>query len=312
MSKQKKSSNQFVHGLSFVFVYLFYLPFQFLSYQNCIRLGRLITRSLYPFAKKHRRIATENIRYAFPDWDEERVNDLVKKHFNHLGILLAHTLWAPRMDKKWMKTYLLYDQESLAIEEEVKAEGVGVVLISGHLGTWEILVQFMGIRMKGAGLYKKIRNPFVDRLLFKMRSNNGMHLVPVDDSTKAIRLLKQGYWIGFGSDQNAGKNGIFVQFLNRPASTFTGPALMAFLSGSRLLYYSVLAGPNGRVLVRVKDLGYVEKDKFENKEALLKYYTELWTRTLESEIKLFPEQYFWVHRRWRTQPGDFQIKEVSK
>lgn len=287
----------------FCLVYLFYLPFRFLPYLACLSYGRWITRSLFPIAKKHRKIAADNLKYAFPEKSNEEIEILIKKHFEHLGVLLGHTLWAPRMTQKWLDKYLEYDAQSLEIENKTKEEKVGVVLISGHLGTWEILVQFMGIRMKGAGLYKKVRNPFVDRLLFNMRSKNGMVLVAVEDSAKAIRLLKQGYWIGFGSDQNAGKAGIFVPFLNRPASTFTGPVLMAMMTGSKMLYYSVLAGENGKVIVRVKDLGFVDKKKFENRDDALLYYTEQWTKALQEEIKLFPEQYFWVHRRWRTQPS---------
>jgi len=290
------------HLLSFCLVYIFYFPFKILPYRTCLSYGVLLTKLIFPLAKKHRKIAAENIKFAFPEKSEEEIQILVKKHFRHLGHLLAHTLWAPRMTKKWLNKYLVVDEESLRIEEETKKQGVGVVLISGHLGTWEVLVQFLGIRMKGGGIYKKIRNPFVDWLLRKMRSKNGIVLVPVEESTQVIKMLKQGYWVGFGSDQNAGSAGIFVPFLNRQASTFVGPALMAYLTGAKMLYYSVLSGEDGKVIVRVKDLGFVDKKKFPTKEEVLRHYTELWTHTLEGEVKLFPEQYFWVHRRWRTQP----------
>ncbi|GBF51542.1 lauroyl/myristoyl acyltransferase [Leptospira ryugenii] len=289
---------------SFCIVYLFYLPFKILPYRVCLAYGILLTRIIFPIAKRHRKIAADNLHYAFPEKNEVEILNLVKKHFDHLGILLAHTLWAPRMTRKWLDTYLQIDEESLKIEEETKKSGVGVVLISGHLGTWEILVQFLGIRMKGGGIYKRVRNPFVDKLLHDMRANNGIVLVPVEDSSQVVKMLKQGYWVGFGSDQNAGKAGIFVPFMNRQASTFVGPVTMAYLTGAKMLYYSVLAGEKGKVIVRVKDLGFVDKKKFGTKEEILRYYTELWTRTLESEVRLFPEQYFWVHRRWRTQPPD--------
>lgn len=287
---------------SFIIVYLFYFPFKILPYRWCLSYGMFLTNLIYQFDKKHRKVAAENIRFAFPNYSEIQILDLVKAHYRHLGILLAHTLWAPRMTRAWLDEYLVVDENSLKIEEETKKQGVGVILISGHFGTWEILVQFLGIRMKGGGIYKKVRNPFVDSLLKRMRTKNGVVLVPVQESTQVIKLLKQGYWIGFGADQNAGKAGIFVPFMNRQASTFVGPALMAYLTGAKMLYYSVLAGENGKVIVRVKDLGFVDKKLYPNKEDVIRHYTELWTKTLEEEVKLFPEQYFWVHRRWRTQP----------
>lgn len=290
------------YPFSFLLVYLFHFPFIILPYRWCLSYGTFLTSLIFPIAKKHRKIAADNIRYAFPNYSEEEIQNLVRKSFRHMGILLAHTLWAPRMTQKWLDRYLVINEDSLRIEEETKKQGVGVVLISGHFGTWEILVQFLGIRMKGGGIYKKIRNPFVDWLLYKMRAKNGIKLVPVEESATVIKMLKQGYWVGFGSDQNAGKAGIFVPFMNRPASTFVGPALMAYLTGSKMLYYSVLAGDEGKVIVRIKDLGFVDKKLYPTKEEVLRHYTEVWTKTLEGEVALFPEQYFWVHRRWRTQP----------
>ena len=174
-----------------------------------------------------------------------------------------------------------------------------------HLGTWELLVQFMGLRMKGAGIYKKIRNPYVDKWVKSLREKNGILLVTTEESSRVMKLLKDGYWIGFGSDQNAGKAGIFVNFFNRPASTYQGPALMAYLTGAKLLLYSVVCGEDGKVIVRVQNMGVIDKKKFPNRDAAVRHYTELWTRLLEEDIKLFPDQYFWVHRRWRTKPGDF-------
>jgi KDO2-lipid IV(A) lauroyltransferase len=294
-----------IYFIIFLISYFLYFPFKVLPYRVCLLYGKCISIFLYPFARKHRKIAYENISYAFPDWTDSQKKELVWKHFLHLGNLLAGTLYAPRITQKWMEKYLIYDPESLKIEQETNASGVGVVLISGHLGTWEILVQFMGIRMKGAGIYKRIRNPFIDKWIKSLREKNGILLVPVEDSATVIKLLKNGYWVGFGSDQNAGKVGIFVDFLNRKASTYQGPVLMAYLTGAKMLLYSVVCGKQGKVHVRVKDLGFVNKNLFPKKEDLIRYYTEIWTKALESEIKLFPEQYFWVHRRWRTQPGDF-------
>ncbi|MBP9888148.1 MAG: lauroyl acyltransferase [Leptospiraceae bacterium] len=295
----------FGYFISFLFAYFLYLPFKFLPYRVCLAYGVWITKILFPIAKKHRKIAYENISFAFPDWSEEEKLELVRKHFIHLGRLLAGTLYASRMNQEWMDKYLTYDPNSLKIEQETNQEKIGVVLVSGHLGTWELLVQFMGLRMKGAGIYKKIRNPYVDKWVKSLREKNGILLVTTEESSRVMKLLKDGYWIGFGSDQNAGKAGIFVNFFNRPASTYQGPALMAYLTGAKLLLYSVVCGEDGKVIVRVQNMGVIDKKKFPNRDAAVRHYTELWTRLLEEDIKLFPDQYFWVHRRWRTKPGDF-------
>lgn len=161
------------------------------------------------------------------------------------------------------------------------------------------------MRFKGGGIYKAIRNPFVDKWIKRIRENNGIELVEMKESAKVVKMLKSGYWVGFGTDQNAGKVGIFVDFLNRPASTFQGAALMAYLTGAKMLLYSVVCGEQGKIQVRVRDIGVIDKKAFSNREEAVRAYTEKWTKILEEEVKLYPEQYFWVHRRWRTKPGDF-------
>ncbi|MEM7180057.1 MAG: lauroyl acyltransferase [Spirochaetota bacterium] len=295
--------------LSFGFAYSLYIPFRILPYRVCLAYGVFLANLLYPLAKKHRRIALENLSHAFPEMDEKEKQNLLKKHFKHLGVLLAGTLYAPRINQAWMDRYLVYEPEMLALEQKTIEEKIGVVLVSGHLGTWELLVQFMGLRFKGGGIYKEIRNPYVDRWVQRLRSNNGIVLVEMKESSKVIKMLKEGYWVGFGSDQNAGKAGVFVDFCNRPASTFQGPAMMAYVTGAKMLLYSALSGEKGKVIVRVREIGCIDKKQYPDKKAAIKEFTKKWTKALEEEVKLYPEQYFWVHRRWRTKPGDFPGQE---
>ena len=80
---------------------------------------------------------------------------------------------------------------------------------------------------------------------------------------------------------------------------------MAYLTGSKMLVYSTLSGENGKVIIRVNDLGIINKKDYPDRDTAIRAYTEKWTKTLESEVRQFPDQYFWVHRRWRTKPGDF-------
>ena len=113
---------QIGYFISFLIAYFLYLPFKILPYRICLSYGVGITKVLFPFAKKHRKIAYENISFAFPNLTHEEKLILVKKHFQHLGRLLAGTLFASRMNKEWMDKYLSYDPESLKIEQETNKE----------------------------------------------------------------------------------------------------------------------------------------------------------------------------------------------
>lgn len=302
---------KFINLTSFIIAYIIYFPFRFLPYKWCLLIGKSVARLLYPIAKKHRKIAYENISYAFPELTESEKQNLVKKHFLHIGVLLGDSLYAPRINRKWLEKYAVYDDDSQEIERRVRDSGEGVILISGHFGSWELLVNYLGYVFKGLGIYKKIKNPYLDNWYKKLREASGIDLVSTEEPSSIIaKQLKKGRWIGFGADQNAGNVGIFVKFMNRYASTFQGPALMGYLTGGRMLLYSFIKDEKDRVHIRIKDLGTVDKKKYSNKKDAIRYYTELWTKTLEKEIHKFPEQYFWVHRRWKTKPGDFPDMEI--
>jgi KDO2-lipid IV(A) lauroyltransferase len=206
------------------------------------------------------------------------------------------------MTRAFYEKHCVYDPGSREAEAAAFARGTGVICNCGHLGTWELLVQYTGRVLNGGGIYKKFSNPFVDRWYRRVRETSGIELFEVAESQQAIRYLRKGGRVGFVSDQNAGRSGLFVDFLNRPASTFRGPALMAGISGSGMLFYSAVHGADGKVHLRIQDLGQIDLKQFADREEGLRHYTELWVRALERDIREFPEQYFWVHRRWKTTP----------
>ncbi len=296
---------QIINFILFVTLSLFYFPFRILPYRACLFLGIFIVKILSPLAVKHKKIAKENLKFAFPEKSDKEIAKLVQKSFRHIGILLGSTLYAPRIDKQWLEKYLIHDKDSFKLEKKIRSENKSAVVIMGHLGVWEVFVHLMGILFQGVGMYKKIRNPFVDSMIYKMRSKGGIILYPMEESVSILKSLKKGYWVAFGPDQNAGKAGAFIQFFNRPASTYLGPVLMAYMTDARILYYSIVSLENGKILLKMKDLGYIDKNKYQNKDGAIRAYTEKWVKALEEEICLYPEQYFWVHRRWRTKPGDF-------
>jgi KDO2-lipid IV(A) lauroyltransferase len=295
------------YWIGYLFLQIIYLPFRFLSYESCLAIGRGIVKILRPLAKSKIKIARENILHALPNLSEKEREKILDGHIEYLGELVADSLYAPRINQDWLDKYFQWENNSEAIEERITKEPLGVVMISGHFGTWEVLVHWLGLKHKALGIYKKIRNPLVDKWYRSIREFSGISLVPMEDSAGPVfKGLKKGRWVGFGADQNAGRSGIFVQFLNRPASTFQGPAAMAYLTGARMILMSFLRGTNDKkVHANIIDLGVVEKEKFPDKESAIRHYTELWTHTLEGEIHKTPSQYFWVHRRWKTKPGDF-------
>ena len=296
--------------IAYFILRVFVSPFYFLPYRACLALGRGIMRFVYLLDKRHRIVAFDNIKHAFPEFSDDDARSMVKKHYVHLGEMLADFLYVARIDREWMNQYIVLDPDFLAIEEAIKAAPKKLA-ISAHIGSWEVLLAYVGMNLNGGMMYKPVRNPFVDKWLYKIRSRSGAVLVPVEDTFRAVREIKKGVLLGLASDQNAGKSGIFVDFLNRPASTFTGPIVIGSLSKARI-YMLTCYRENGKIHITGSDLGMADSADFPDKETMMKHFTRLWVSQLEKEVRKHPEQYFWVHRRWRTKPGDFPEQKYEK
>ncbi|EPG75160.1 lipid A biosynthesis (KDO)2-(lauroyl)-lipid IVA acyltransferase [Leptospira fainei serovar Hurstbridge str. BUT 6] len=301
---EARSITQFKHFVSYLIMRSVLFPFSFLPYRVCIVLGSGLMLLLYPIAYKHRKIAYQNISHAFPELTHKEILSLVRKHFRFLGVILGCFFYEQRNPKVWYENYISYDKESEKIEKAISATGSGVVIVSGHIGNWESMAVYMPLRLSKVGtLYKPARNPYVSNWVDKRRRNAGtVATIPIDRPTEVLRKLKEGYWLAFFADQNAGDNGIFIRFLNRPASTHQGPAVMAYMAKVPLVFYTTEYKGKGKFEISCEDLGIPERLPEETKEDMIKRTTEIWTKVLETKIRKSPEQYFWVHRRWKTQP----------
>jgi len=286
-------------AIVFSLVFLFTLPFRILPLPAALLCGRMLARFLFLIATRHRRIVSENLEHAFPETSNEWRRKLRYRHFLYLGEMLAYAIWAARLNAEYFQEHVTFDPGSKEIEAQALTGGGGIVLICGHIGSWEMLVQYTGHVLQGGGIYKRIHNPYVDRWYRAIRERSGIQLFEVAERTAPMRYLRAGGRVGFVADQYAGAAGIRVPFLNRPASTFRGPVQLADLTGSRMLFYSCVHLPGAKLRIRIQDLGFVDKDRFPDREAAIRHYTEEWVRALERVIHDYPEQYFWVHRRWK-------------
>ena len=194
-------------------------------------------------------------------------------------------------------------------EEKIREiiESGSVVIVEGHLGNWELppaLMTGKGLTLDVSAAH--IQNPYVDKMTAKIRSNYGCRVIYLEESKKLIRNLKKGFAIGLVADQDAGQNGAFVPFFGRLASTYTGPALLAWLTESRLEFFSCIRQENGTYLMKTQTIEEkVLRKNYLNKEQAIYELTKKWVQALEQVARENPEQYFWAHRRWKTRPTTF-------
>jgi KDO2-lipid IV(A) lauroyltransferase len=195
--------------------------------------------------------------------------------------------------------------EVIGIEavREAVAEGKGLIVISGHMGNWEIggaSVAAHGIPFDVVA--QRQRNPLFDADLVANRKRLGMTVIERREAPKKVlQALRDGRGVGVVGDQNVRHGGVFVEFFGKLASTARGTALFALRTGAPVFVGMVKRKPGfpQRYRVTLDPVDFEPTGDLEKDVLLL---TEAHTRCLERKVKEAPEQYFWQHRRWKTRP----------
>lgn len=171
-----------------------------------------------------------------------------------------------------------------------------------HIGNWEAqsrIPQHYG-NVKFKAFVKPMHNPLVNREIVEQRRKWGVEIIP---STKfGTEAINNGEWIAFLGDQDASRRGIFVDFFGRPASTFKGPAFFSWKFDLPILPLFLVRIRDKNRSMRIICLPPIYPDKTKDKDSEIVRLTQAHTKALESVIRRYPDSYFWLHRRWKTQP----------
>ncbi len=183
------------------------------------------------------------------------------------------------------------------------AAGRGGVVLAGHLGSWELagwVLRFLHVNVRVVA--RPIENPWIDRRAVGARGGRSRVITKRGAVREMVRTLREGGWLGIVADQNAGTGGRFVEFFGLEASTYAAPAVVALRAGVPVWAAACLRRkhPPFTYELRLRRLPDRRPDATEPEatQAVLRAYHE----ALEGWIRLAPEQYNWVHRRWKTRP----------
>ena len=254
-----------------------------------------------------------NLQLAFPEWTEAQRRGVVKAMVRNLGWLMAEFAHLPHYTRETIERILVPEgYENLAAAER---QGRGVLVLAAHLGAWELQPFAHALYHKPAHfLVRPINNPRVDALVNRYRCLSGSRFIDKNQSAKAIlRVLREGGTVGILMDQNTTPDeAVFVDFFGIPAATTTGLARLARHSGAPVvpiyLFWDEAIGKYRGGYAPALPLV-----RSEDQEADIRANTRLFNQTLETFIRRFPEQWFWVHRRWKNRPpGEGRIYPDEK
>ena len=265
------------------------------------KLGEILGQLVYWPLGIRREVVVRQLAAAFPELDHGEVVHLARRSYAHLGRVLAES--ARIAGRGFAEVERLVESESGvdAILSAV-AEGRGVVLITGHLGNWELAGAYMALRgVPIEVIVRRLNNPLVDRMATKARQRSGMAVVRDAEAVRRVpRAFKEGHAMAFVADQGVlGLASTFVPFFGRPAKTPRGPAVFALRFGVPAFFVAMVRKPNGRYHCHVVPVPY---EREAEREAETERFVAAFTGILEEWVRRYPDQYFWQHRRWRRQP----------
>jgi Kdo2-lipid IVA lauroyltransferase/acyltransferase len=275
-----------------------------------LRAAAWIGRRVYQFDAKHRERAAAHLSASYPQWTDAQVQEVTRGSLVHLAQLAVEVFQAPRLMHAdgWAPRVTVGE---LGPALRLLNAGRPVLMVTGHIGNWEVLGHVLAtLGYDTSALARPLDNPLLNDWLLGIREEKGLHIITKWDATdRMLGVIERGGALGFIADQNAGDRGLFVPFFGRLASTYKSIALLALKCETPVVCGCAhRVGPGFRYELLVGDV--ITPQDWAGAADPLYYITARYTRAIEQLIRRRPDQYLWMHRRWKSRPK-FQREKTS-
>ena len=274
-----------------------------LSWEAACKMGAKLGALGYRPLGIRKRVVERQIAAAFPDLGPAAVVNLARESYEHLGRSFIETALLDSIGQDGLQK-LVETVEGWEEIEEVMAKGKGAVLVTGHIGNWELAGSYVAARGVPLDVIARgMANPLFDAYLNHTRETMGMVVVHDSEAVRHTpRSLRAGRAVAFVADQGVlGLASTFVPFFGRPAKTPRGAAVFALRFDVPVVFVVALRKPNGRYRIVIERIEAPQTgDRDRDVDAIVARFTQ----HLEKWVRAVPAQYFWQHRRWKRQPPD--------
>jgi len=267
------------------------------------RVGEWIGWVAYAALGRLRRVGFRNLELAFPEWTPERRVRTLRLLYRNLGWLLAEFCQMPRYTPESASRFIRY--QGLENYLMARGKGKGVLVLTGHLGAWELSSFYHSLmEYPMAMVIRRLDNPLVDEFVNRIRCLHGNRVIHKDDFARGlIASMRGGETVGFLMDTNmTPPQGVFVSYFGVMACTASGMARVAAKTGAVVVPGFLLWEETEKKYVlhfgeelAVVNTGDSEQDAVTN--------TSAFTAVIESYVRRYPDQWLWLHRRWKTRPA---------
>lgn len=283
---------------------------QALPLRTAMAMGESLGRLAYRLDKRHRQVALENLAHAFPETMADTVPGGARRReamalstFIHFARMVVEMVWLPRLCRLtvYRDHVELGDRPGDLVR--LLLSGRPVIMATGHFGNWEMAGYLLGLLgFRSYAIARVLDNPRLEAFLKKFRQRTGQTiLAKKGDFDRITEVLSAKGILATLADQDAGPRGQFVSFFNRPASTHKALALMALEYDAPVVVCGTArVGSPLRYRLEIEEI--IEPSAFKDQPGAVARLTEAYTAALERLVRRYPEQYFWLHRRWKHEP----------
>jgi KDO2-lipid IV(A) lauroyltransferase len=277
-----------------------------------LRLRKIVAVSLacafYHVSLKHRLIAIYNLTRSFPEKPLKEIIEIAKGSYLSFALVAAEFCDITKLTKDNLAGYIAI--EGLDHYTSACKKNKGVLLFGAHFGNWEMGNAALAITTKPfAFIYRVLDNSFLEKNITAVRASCGIASLSKEKAMRPIlRLLKKGDTIHLLIDQNvAWYDGVFVDFFGRQACATSGLALLTLHTDAPVLPAFTRRLPNGKYLLEIGR--EVEIIRSENRDEDILFNTMNFNKIIEKQVRRHPEQWFWVHQRWKTRICQAKYKD---
>ena len=268
----------------------------------CDRLGRALALALWPFLPARRKKLAASQVVMCLGTDERESARIAKESAVRFGPMLFEVLRFPVIVRNMADYVEIEGREHL---EGVLAQGKGAVIATGHAGNWELMggaLSQAGFPLIGVAMRQ--RDAAMDRFINEYRRLVGMHIIYKNDVREMFRMMKEGWIVGLLADQDTSRHdGIVLDFFGQPTNCVPGPAAMARSAGIGIVPGYITRKKDGthKIIFHAP----VEVPRTKDKRADIRTAEQAVNRVLEQHIREHPEEWFWLHDRWKSMREEF-------
>jgi KDO2-lipid IV(A) lauroyltransferase len=273
-----------------------------LPYATAGGLGRLLGLVVLYLTGYRKRVTLDNLAHAFPEKSEAELHEIARGAYANYGCAILEMLWAGGQDAETLRSKI--HPQNLQHVQQALEGGHGLILMSAHYGSWEFLLTGVRLHIPApfVAIAQRQRNERIDAMIDARRRRFDVTTVSMGPSVREVLLgLKEGKVVLILGDQSGSREALFIPFFGRPSATHRGAAAFALRSGAPMVMVFLLRRDDGTydAVFEPIDTGGLTGDR----EARIVELTKRHAALLERYIRMRPDHWLWMHKRWKHTPG---------